>query len=70
MRPYLTLDNKIDGAVLMLVDVDTLKRAEAEAKAMRDYAEAIVRTARDPLIVLRGETSRRHAHSRGCLESG
>lgn len=28
IRPYKTLDNKIDGAVLVLVDVDALKRAE------------------------------------------
>jgi PAS domain S-box-containing protein len=28
IRPYRTLKNKIDGAVLMLVDVDSLKRAE------------------------------------------
>jgi PAS domain S-box-containing protein len=28
IRPYRTLENKIDGAVLMLVDVDNLKRAE------------------------------------------
>jgi PAS domain S-box-containing protein len=28
IRPYRTLENKSDGAVLVLVDVDTLKRAE------------------------------------------
>jgi two-component system, chemotaxis family, CheB/CheR fusion protein len=52
-RPYMTADNKIDGAVLVLVDIDDLKRSEREAKAARDYAEAIVHTARDPLVVLR-----------------
>ena len=29
LRPYKTLENKIDGAVLLLVDVDQLKRAES-----------------------------------------
>ena len=28
VRPYLTLDNKVDGAVLVLVDIDALKRGE------------------------------------------
>jgi two-component system CheB/CheR fusion protein len=27
VRPYLTLDNKVDGAVIVLVDIDTLKRS-------------------------------------------
>ena len=28
VRPYMTLDNKVDGAVLVLVDIDALKRSE------------------------------------------
>lgn len=28
VRPYLTLDNKVDGAVLLLVDIDDLKRSQ------------------------------------------
>jgi two-component system CheB/CheR fusion protein len=51
-RPYLTLDNKIDGVVLVLADIDTLKRSEQEIAAARDYAEAILRTTRYPLVVL------------------
>jgi two-component system, chemotaxis family, CheB/CheR fusion protein len=54
-QPYMTADNKIDGAVLVLVDVNDLKRSEREAKAARDYAEATIRTARVPLIVLRAD---------------
>jgi two-component system CheB/CheR fusion protein len=45
IRPYKTLENQIDGAVIMLVDVDTLRRA-------REYAESIVATVREPLLVL------------------
>jgi len=55
VRPYMSLDNKVDGAVLVLVDINDLKRNEQEAKAARNYAEATIRTARDPLIVLRGD---------------
>ena len=55
VRPYLTLDNKVDGAVVVLIDIDELKRhAQAIADA-RDYAEGIVRTVRDPLVILDAE---------------
>ena len=50
--PYLSLDNKIDGAVLMLLDVDALKRSEREAQSAREFSEATIRTMRDPLLVL------------------
>jgi len=36
-------------------DITDLKRSERETKAARDYAEAIIRTARDPLIILRAD---------------
>ncbi|HUE69334.1 MAG TPA: chemotaxis protein CheB [Pirellulaceae bacterium] len=45
LRPYKTLDNRIDGVVAVLVDVDALKRAHA-------YTESIVATVREPLLVL------------------
>src|SRR5439155_12302427 len=47
----MALDNKIDGAVLMLVDIDALKRAEQKAKEAHAYAQAIVEDA-PPLLVL------------------
>ena len=54
-QPYRTLDNKIDGVVLSLVDIDGLKLSEQKIQAACNYAEGIVRTARDPLIVLRAD---------------
>ncbi|MGH9319902.1 MAG: PAS domain S-box protein [Vicinamibacteria bacterium] len=50
--PYLTLDNKVDGAVLVLVDIDALKRSEQATAAAREYAESIIETVREPLVVL------------------
>jgi two-component system CheB/CheR fusion protein len=47
IRPYRTVENKVEGAVLMLVDVDALQRS-------RDYAESIVQAVREPLLVLDG----------------
>ncbi|MGE5093995.1 MAG: chemotaxis protein CheB [Betaproteobacteria bacterium] len=50
--PYIGLDDSVDGAVLMLVDVDALKRSQGEAQSAREFAEAMLRTMRDPLVVL------------------
>src|SRR6185503_10083767 len=52
VRPYLTPDNKVDGAVLVLVDINDLKRSELEIASAREYAENIVATLREPLLVL------------------
>ncbi|MBH8562666.1 PAS domain-containing protein [Nostoc sp. CENA67] len=52
IRPYRTIDNKIDGAVVVLVDIDAIKRGVEQLRASRDYAEAIVSTVRESLVVL------------------
>jgi two-component system CheB/CheR fusion protein len=52
VRPYRTEDDRIDGAVIAFIDVDALKRAQDEAAWRRDYAEAIVETVRQPLLVV------------------
>lgn len=52
VRPYMTLDNRIDGAVLVLVDIDELKGVEKVVAAARDYAQNTVATVREPMLVL------------------
>ncbi len=52
MRPYISADNKVDGVVLMLLDVDELKHTQAQITATRDYAHNIVETIGDALLVL------------------
>ena len=59
VRPYKTLDARISGAVLALVDVDTIKRA-------REFAENIVATVREPLLVLDNELRVRSASRSFC----
>jgi PAS domain S-box-containing protein len=49
IRPYKTVENVIDGAVLVLMDIDALKM---EMKELHLYSESIVETVRQPLIVL------------------
>ena len=52
VHPYRTSDNRIDGAVVVLIDVDQVKSAERALQAAADYAKAIVDTMHEPLIVL------------------
>jgi two-component system CheB/CheR fusion protein len=47
LRPYRTLENKIDGAVLMLVDIDGLKRSE---EALRRQT-GLLEQAHEPIVV-------------------
>lgn len=51
-RPYRTGDNKIAGVVITFVDVTERKRAEAEVQAARVYAERIVETVHEALVIL------------------
>lgn len=55
VMPYLTVDKRVDGAVLVLVDVDALKQSEQTTARARDYAESIIRSVRDPIVVLTGD---------------
>jgi two-component system CheB/CheR fusion protein len=58
IRPYRTREETIDGAVLVLIDIDSLKNVDRltllleEVQRARKYAEAIVHTIREPLVIL------------------
>ena len=52
VRPYRTRDNKIDGAVITLVDIDQEQRRIARLELASQYSEAILETVREPLLVL------------------
>jgi two-component system CheB/CheR fusion protein len=55
VQPYRTRDNRIAGAVASFVDVTELTRSQSRVAEARDYAQAIVRTVHDPMIVLAGD---------------
>ncbi|MEW6303993.1 MAG: chemotaxis protein CheB [Verrucomicrobiota bacterium] len=61
IRPYRTRDNKIDGAVITLVDVDEEQRAIARLELAIQYNEAILETVREPLLLLEGDLRVRKA---------
>jgi two-component system, chemotaxis family, CheB/CheR fusion protein len=55
IRPYRTTENQIDGVVLVLLDIDALKRSAITLEQSRNYAEAIVETVQVPLLVLESD---------------
>src|SRR6185369_8763075 len=52
VRPYMTLDNRIDGTVIAVFDIDGLKKSEALLAEARAYAENIIDTVWESLVVL------------------
>ena len=52
INPYRTLENSIDGVVLTFTNITELKAAEAKIQLAREYAQSIVDTVREPLVVL------------------
>ncbi len=55
MRPYRTGERAIDGILMALLDIDVVKRSLDAAQEARDFADAIVETIREPLLVLDAE---------------
>lgn len=54
IRPYRTVDNKIDGVVLILFDINTVKLNQEQIQISCDYV-AIAETIREPFLVLDAE---------------
>ena len=52
IRPYRTADDRLDGAVLTFMDVDSIQHALHASQEARQYADAIVETVREPLVIL------------------
>ncbi len=52
VRPYRTIDDRIDGAVITLVDIDESVRALQQAELARKLGDGIVETVQHPLLVL------------------
>lgn len=55
IRPYRTTENQIDGVVMVLMDIDALKRSTKQLQEALDYAEAVVETVPEPLVVLNSD---------------
>jgi two-component system CheB/CheR fusion protein len=52
VRPYKTRENRIEGVVILFVDIDELKKGAERLEQARAHAEAIVDTVGSPLLIL------------------
>ncbi|MGO8903913.1 MAG: chemotaxis protein CheB [Isosphaeraceae bacterium] len=52
IHPYRTSENKIDGAVVVFGDIDEAKHAQMRLKESGEYAQSIVETVREPILIL------------------
>src|SRR5262249_49168326 len=55
IRPYKNLENRIDGAVVSIFDINEAKRHEHEIRHAGDFAQAVVQAFAQPLVVLDGD---------------
>jgi two-component system CheB/CheR fusion protein len=55
IRPYRTADQRIEGAVLTLIDIDQIRQAKIQADAARDFAQSVIQSVQTPLLVLRSD---------------
>lgn len=52
IRPYVTAEHKISGAVIVYQDIDERRHHAERLEKARQYADAIIETVREPLLVL------------------
>jgi two-component system, chemotaxis family, CheB/CheR fusion protein len=55
VRPYKNVENRIDGAVLTLFDMNEAREHERAVRTASEYAEAAIETNHEPMIVLDGD---------------
>ena len=52
IRPYKNVDNRIDGAVLTLMDIATVKRYEQQLEQSKDQLQGVLALAGDPMVLI------------------
>ena len=57
IRPYRTSDNKIEGLVVVLVDIDQLRSSQQGLMEARDFARSVVESVPVPVVVLNKDCS-------------
>lgn len=52
IKPYLTFENRIEGAVVAFIDINEIKMGFDAAKDARDYAESVIAALKYPVLIL------------------
>ncbi len=55
IRPHKTLDGRVDGAVMILVDIDAVKRCNRELIDAVELTNSIIETVPEPVLVLNAD---------------
>lgn len=55
IRPYKSVDNRIDGAVITLFDTDEVRRFETQMQEAQEFAQGVLDTIQDGLVELNEE---------------
>ena len=51
-RPYRTVDNRIEGVVLVMFEIDNMRRAQLELKEANEFSGAVIESVQVPLAIL------------------
>jgi len=63
VRPYRTADNKIEGLVVLLLEIDQLRRSQQQLMDARDFAKSVVESVPVPILVLNDDCTIRTENS-------
>ena len=66
VRPYRTKDNKIEGLVVVLLDIDQQRRSQHDLRGARDFARSIIESVPLPLAVVDVELKIRSVNEAFC----
>ncbi|MBV8811931.1 MAG: PAS domain-containing protein, partial [Acidobacteriaceae bacterium] len=70
VRPYRTTENKIDGLVMAVLDIDQVRRAQQELREARDFARSIIESIPLPLVVVDSDFRIRSTNEAFCTLGG
>jgi two-component system CheB/CheR fusion protein len=66
IRPYLSPERRIDGVILSFLDISGIKISHKRIASALEYANAIIETTREPLVVLDGSLRVRTVNRAYC----